>query len=64
MATAKKSLSTFDLVARDLADAQAHVSEALTLVEDRVPADIIDKLVAVSGYLWTRIDAQLERVAS
>jgi hypothetical protein len=42
---------TLDLVARDLADADAHLSEALALIEGRVPDSIVDKLIAVSGLL-------------
>lgn len=51
MATSKKS-PTLGLVARDLADAHAHIGEALALIAGRVPDDITDKLIEVSGLLW------------
>jgi len=43
---------TINLVARDLADADAHLVEALELVNGRVPGYVTDKLIAVSDYLW------------
>jgi hypothetical protein len=56
---------TIDLVARDLADAHAHIGEALALIVGRVPDDIINKLSVVSISLWATMneDARLERVA-
>jgi len=45
------TLSTLDFVGRDLADAKAHIDEALELVACRVPGHITDKLHTVSFFL-------------
>jgi hypothetical protein len=56
MATAKKSLSALELVARDLADAEAHIDEALALVEGRVSAEITTTLIRVSNEISNRLE--------
>jgi hypothetical protein len=45
------SIPTLDLVARDIADADAHLSEALTLLAGRVSREITDTLIEMQQTL-------------